>query len=66
MDFIGQVFGSGDFRLHGYYYLWDAGLVWLEVITDSLIAVDYFSIPHADMVRAHRPEAGGIEVPGPT
>jgi two-component system NtrC family sensor kinase len=45
MDFIGQVFGSGDFRLHGYYYLWDAGLVWLDVISDSLIAGAYFSIP---------------------
>ena len=45
MDFIGQVFGSGDFRPHGYCDLWDPGLVWLDVISDSLIAVAYFSIP---------------------
>jgi PAS domain S-box-containing protein len=40
MDFIGQVFGSGYVRPHGYCYLWDPGLVWLHVISDSLIAVD--------------------------
>jgi PAS domain S-box-containing protein len=30
---------------HGYCYLWNPGLVWLHVISDSLIALAYFSIP---------------------
>jgi len=30
---------------HGYCYLWNPGLVWLNVISDSLIAVAYFNIP---------------------
>ncbi|HEY0701540.1 MAG TPA: PAS domain S-box protein [Candidatus Acidoferrales bacterium] len=32
---------------HGYCYLWNPGLVWLNVISDSLIALSYFSIPFA-------------------
>ena len=30
---------------HGYCYLWDPGLVWLHVISDTLIATAYLSIP---------------------
>ena len=30
---------------HGYCYLWNPGWVWLNVISDSLIAVAYFNIP---------------------
>jgi PAS domain S-box-containing protein len=30
---------------HGYCYLWNARLVWLHVVSDSLIALAYFSIP---------------------
>lgn len=32
---------------HGYCYLWNPGLVWLHVISDSLIALAYFTIPFA-------------------
>lgn len=32
---------------HGYCYLWNPGLVWLHVISDSLIALAYFAIPVA-------------------
>ncbi len=45
MDFLRQLFSSGDFMPHGYCYLWNPGLVWLHVISDSLIAVAYFTIP---------------------
>ncbi len=30
---------------HGFCYFWDPGLVWLHVISDSLIALAYFAIP---------------------
>jgi PAS domain S-box-containing protein len=47
MDFWKQLFGSGDFMPHGYCYLWNPGLVWLHVVSDSLIALSYFTIPVA-------------------
>ena len=47
MDLLRQIFGPGDFMPHGYCYLWNPGLVWLNVISDSLIALSYFSIPFA-------------------
>ncbi|HEV2491276.1 MAG TPA: PAS domain S-box protein [Candidatus Acidoferrales bacterium] len=45
LDFLRQLFSSGDFMPHGYCYLWDPGLVWLHVISDSLITLAYFVIP---------------------
>jgi PAS domain S-box-containing protein len=49
MGFVAQVmrqlFSSGNFEPHGYCYLWNPGLVWLHVISDSLIAGAYFAIP---------------------
>jgi hypothetical protein len=32
---------------HGHCYLWNPGLIWLHVVSDSLIALAYFSIPMA-------------------
>lgn len=45
MDFLHKLLGSGGFMPHGYCYLWDPGLVWLHVVSDSLTALAYFSIP---------------------
>lgn len=45
MEFLRQLFSSGDFRPHGYCYLWNPGLVWLHVVSDLLIALAYFTIP---------------------
>jgi PAS domain S-box-containing protein len=45
MDFLRQLFGPGEFMPHGYCYLWNPGLVWLHVISDTLIAASYFTIP---------------------
>jgi PAS domain S-box-containing protein len=45
MDFLRQLFGPDDFMPHGYCYLWNPGLVWLHVISDTLIAASYFTIP---------------------
>jgi FixJ family two-component response regulator len=36
---------SNDFMPHGYCYMWNTKLVWLHVISDSLIALAYLSIP---------------------
>jgi PAS domain S-box-containing protein len=45
MDFLRQLFGPGEFMPHGYCYLWNPGLVWLQVVSDALIAASYFTIP---------------------
>lgn len=45
MDFFRQLFMSGGFQPHGYCYQWNSGLVWLNVVSDALIALAYFTIP---------------------
>jgi PAS domain-containing protein len=45
MQLLKAFFSSGPFMPHGYRYMWDPGLVWLHVISDSLIALSYLSIP---------------------
>jgi PAS domain S-box-containing protein len=38
---------SDDFMPHGYCFLWNPLVLWLHVISDSLIVVSYFCIPLA-------------------
>ena len=45
MEFLRTLFSPNDFMPHGFCYSWNAGLVWLHVICDSLIALSYLSIP---------------------
>src|ERR1700737_3878864 len=45
MDFFRQLFLSGDFQPHGFCYRWNSGLVWLNILSDVLIALAYFTIP---------------------
>jgi PAS domain S-box-containing protein len=37
--------GSADFTPHGYCYLWDPRILWLNVVSDGLIALSYYAIP---------------------
>src|SRR6202161_2392007 len=45
MEFLRKLFSSGDFMPHGYCYLWQPALIWLHMVSDTLIALAYFSIP---------------------
>ncbi|HEY2546684.1 MAG TPA: PAS domain S-box protein [Candidatus Acidoferrum sp.] len=45
MEYFKLLFASGGFQPHGFCYQWNSGLVWLNVLSDSLIAVAYFTIP---------------------
>lgn len=45
IDLIRDFFSSGAFIPHGHCYLWKPGLVWLHVLSDSLISFAYYSIP---------------------
>ncbi|HTV57777.1 MAG TPA: PAS domain S-box protein [Verrucomicrobiae bacterium] len=40
-----SLFSPSRFMPHGFCYLWDPGLIWLHVVSDTLITVSYFSIP---------------------
>ena len=40
-------FGFPQLVPHGYCYLWNPWIVWLHVVSDSLIALSYFCIPIA-------------------
>ena len=45
MEFLRHFFSADGFMPHGYCYLWNPGLVWLHVTSDTLIAAAYLSIP---------------------
>ena len=36
---------SADFMPHGYCYLWDPWIVWLNVVSDGFITLSYYCIP---------------------
>ncbi|MEB3191677.1 MAG: PAS domain S-box protein [Snowella sp.] len=44
-EFIAKMFSSDTFIPHGHCYLWKPELVWLHLLSDSLIAIAYYSIP---------------------
>ncbi|XGV97496.1 MAG: ATP-binding protein [Leptolyngbya sp. BL-A-14] len=44
-DILSNFFVTGPFIPHGHCYLWQPSLVWLHLISDSLIAFAYYSIP---------------------
>jgi PAS domain S-box-containing protein len=44
MEFFAKLF-SRDFMPHGVCYLWDPVVLWLNVISDGLIAAAYYAIP---------------------
>src|SRR5579863_6136243 len=45
MQFLRNVLFSGGFMPHGNCYLWTPSLIGLHVVSDSLIALSYLSIP---------------------
>ncbi|MCC5637416.1 GHKL domain-containing protein [Nostoc sp. CHAB 5844] len=45
MAFVLNFFTSNNFIPHGHCYLWQTDLVWLHILSDSIIAFSYYSIP---------------------
>jgi PAS domain-containing protein len=45
IELIEKLFSSDTFIPHGHCYLWQPELVWLHLLSDSLIALAYYSIP---------------------
>ncbi len=44
LEFFRKLFDS-DFLPHGTCYLWDSGVLWLNVVSDLVIALAYYAIP---------------------
>jgi len=45
MDWINQLFSSSGFMPHGFCYTWDPYVIGLNVASDALIALAYYTIP---------------------
>ncbi|BBD69347.1 two-component sensor histidine kinase [Nostoc commune NIES-4072] len=45
LQFLQDFLTDSSFIPHGHCYLWKPSLVWLNIISDSLIALVYYSIP---------------------
>lgn len=45
LELLKNLVASGGFIPHGHCFLWNPELVWLHVMSDSLIAIAYYSIP---------------------
>jgi signal transduction histidine kinase len=45
MAFLTTLFSSDGFMPHGFCYLWSPGVLWLHLVSDSLIALAYSTIP---------------------
>ncbi len=43
-DFFKRLFSS-DFMPHGHCYFWAPSVLWLNVVSDILVAISYYSIP---------------------
>ncbi|MBW4489149.1 MAG: PAS domain-containing protein [Trichocoleus desertorum ATA4-8-CV12] len=44
-EFLNILLDSSQFIPHGHCYLWQPGLVWLHIASNSIIALAYYSIP---------------------
>ena len=54
IEFLTHLLSSQGFEPHGHCYLWLPEIVWLHVISDTFIALAYYSIPIALMYLIHK------------
>jgi PAS domain S-box-containing protein len=45
VNLIKEFFSADGFMPHGHCYLWNPGVLWLHILSDTLITLAYFSIP---------------------
>jgi PAS domain S-box-containing protein len=45
LDFLKRFFSTDGFMPHGMCYEWNPGVIWLNVVSDGLITLAYYSIP---------------------
>jgi PAS domain S-box-containing protein len=56
-EFFRRFFSTDGFMPHGMCYEWNPTVIWLNVISDGLIALAYFSIPLTLVYFVHRRKA---------
>src|SRR6185436_19596089 len=44
---LNELFSQPNFIPHGFCLLWEPRLLWLHVISDSIVALSYYTIPFA-------------------
>src|SRR5262245_23678089 len=56
MDFFRHLFDGSSFMPHGHCYLWQADVLWTQVVSNVLISLAYYSIPLAllELVRRRK------------
>jgi hypothetical protein len=47
MPFLSQMFSETGLTPHGFCLLWEPGLIWLHVASDTVIGLSYYAIPLA-------------------
>ena len=45
MDLLNALFSSAGFMPHGFCYTWNPYVLWLNAVSDALIALAYYAIP---------------------
>src|SRR5690242_660264 len=45
VTFMKRIFVASDFMPHGHCYFWRPDVLWLNVLSDAVIALAYYSIP---------------------
>lgn len=48
------ILSSQGFEPHGYCFLWTQSLLWIYIVSDSLITLSYYSIPIALIYFVHK------------
>ena len=61
-EYLDRLFSSAGFMPHGMCYQWQAGILALHVIADSLIALAYFSIPVHPAVFRPAPQRSAVQL----
>ncbi|MDF2388238.1 HAMP domain-containing histidine kinase [Nostoc ellipsosporum NOK] len=54
LQFLQNFLTEASFIPHGHCYLWQPSLVWLNIVSDSVIALVYYSIPAILVYFAHK------------
>lgn len=49
MSLFGSILSQGSFMPHGHCFLWNPALVWINLVSDVLIGMSYYSIPTAGL-----------------
>jgi len=47
MSYLSEIFNENGLTAHGFCLLWQPGLIWLHVASDTITGLSYYAIPLA-------------------